>query len=95
QACSCRNGSDHAHRRSIPRRGLCRLQHLVGDHVARAWPALAVGGIATTKKACPAPAMQFEQAFLRALFDQPVWDIVNGMLEVKSASGTISFSRGL
>jgi len=65
---------------------------------ATMWPVrgqrFAVGGIATTKKACPAPAMQFEQAFLRALFDQPVWDIAGGMLEVKSASGTLSFSRG-
>jgi heat shock protein HslJ len=66
---------------------------------ATMWPVrgqrFAVGGVAVTKKACPQPAMQFEQAFLHALFAAPTWDIVNGLLEVKSQSGTLSFARGL
>jgi heat shock protein HslJ len=66
---------------------------------ATMWPVrgqrFAVGGVAVTKKACPQPAMQFEQAFLQTLFTAPTWDIVNGLLEVKSQSGTLSFSRGL
>ena len=66
---------------------------------ATMWPVrnqrFAVGGVAVTKKACPQPAMQFEQAFLHALFAAPQWDLVNGLLEVKSQSGTLSFARGL
>jgi len=66
---------------------------------ATMWPVrgqrFAVGGIAVTKKACPPAAMQFEQAYLRALFAGPTWDIVNGLLEVKSQAGSLSFSRGL
>jgi heat shock protein HslJ len=65
---------------------------------ATMWPVrgqrFAVGGVAVTKKACPQPAAKFEQEFLNALFQAPTWDIVNGMLEVKSQSGALSFSRG-
>ncbi len=65
---------------------------------ATMWPVrgqrFAVGGIAVTKKACPPAAMQFEQAYLRALFAGPTWDIVNGLLEVKSQAGSLSFARG-
>jgi heat shock protein HslJ len=66
---------------------------------ATMWPVrgqrFAVGGVAVTKKACPAPQTKFEQEFLRALFAAPTWDIVNGLLEVKSQAGTLSFARGL
>ena len=66
---------------------------------ATMWPVrgqhFAVGGIAVTKKSCPPAAMQFEQAYLRALFAGPTWDIVGGLLEVKRQAGSLSFSRGL
>jgi heat shock protein HslJ len=66
---------------------------------ATMWPVrgqrFAVGGVLVTKKACPQPEMQFEQTFLRTLFAAPSWDIVNGMLEVRSQAGGLSFSRGL
>ena len=65
---------------------------------ATMWPVrgqrFAVGGIAVTKKACAPAAMQFEQAYLRALFAGPTWDIVNGLLEVRSQAGSLSFARG-
>jgi len=65
---------------------------------ATMWPVrgqrFAVGGIAVTKKACPPATMQFEQAYLRALFAGPTWDIVNGLLEVRSQAGSLSFARG-
>ena len=65
---------------------------------ATMWPVrgqrFAVGGIAVTKKACPPAIMQFEQAYLRALFAGPSWDMVNGLLEVKSQAGSLSFARG-
>jgi hypothetical protein len=38
--------------------------------------------------------MQFEQAYLQALFAGPTWDIVNGLLEVRSQAGSLSFARG-
>lgn len=66
---------------------------------ATMWPIrgqrFAVGPVALTKKSCAAPDMQFEQAFLRALHTQPVWDIANGLLEVKGPGGTLTFARGL
>ena len=65
---------------------------------ATMWPVrgqrFAVGGIAVTKKACAPAAVQFEQAYLRALFAGPTWDIVNGLLEVRSQAGSLSFARG-
>ncbi len=65
---------------------------------ATMWPVrgqrFAVGGIAVTKKACPPAVMQFEQAYLRALFAGPTWDMVNGLLEIKSQAGSLSFARG-
>ena len=65
---------------------------------ATMWPVrgqrFAVGGIAVTKKACPPANMQCEQAYLNALFAGPTWDIVNGLLEVRSQAGSLSFARG-
>lgn len=65
---------------------------------ATMWPVrqqrFAVGGVAVTKKACPQPVMQFETAFLHALFSSPQWDLVSGRLEVKSQAGTLIFDRG-
>ena len=65
---------------------------------ATMWPVrgqrFAVGGIAVTKKACPPANMQFEQAYLNALCAGPTWDIVNGLLEVRSQAGSLSFARG-
>jgi heat shock protein HslJ len=66
---------------------------------ATMWPVrnqhFAVGPVALTKKQCAAPIMQFEQAYLATLHNQSTWDLVNGLLEVKSPSGTLSFARGL
>ena len=65
---------------------------------ATMWPVrnqrFAVGPVALTKKQCDASAMAFERAYLTTLHNQSSWDLVNGMLEVKSASGTLSFARG-
>ncbi len=65
---------------------------------ATMWPVraqhFAVGPMAVTKKQCAAPLMAFERSYLSALHTQPVWDVVNGMLEVKSPAGTLSFVRG-
>jgi heat shock protein HslJ len=62
------------------------------------WPVrnqrFAVGPVALTKKQCDASTMAFERAYLMALHNQSSWDLVNGMLEVKSASGALSFARG-
>ncbi len=65
---------------------------------ATMWPVrgqrFAVGGIAVTKKACPQPVMQFETAFLHALFASPTWDLVGDRLEVKGQAGDLTFGRG-
>lgn len=65
---------------------------------ATMWPVrnqrFAVGPVALTKKACPAPVMAFERAYLTALHAQPQWDLVGGYLEVKGPAGTLKFARG-
>jgi len=65
---------------------------------ATMWPVrgqrFAVGPVALTKKQCAPQLMAFERAFLATLHNQSTWDLVGGMLEVKSASGTLSFVRG-
>lgn len=65
---------------------------------ATMWPVrgqrFAVGPMALTKKQCAQPLMAFERAYLAALHSSPTWDIVNGMLEVKGAAGSLAFARG-
>ena len=65
---------------------------------ATMWPVrgqrFAVGGIVVTKKACPQPVMQFETAFLHALFSGPTWDVIGDRLEVTSQAGKLTFGRG-
>ncbi len=65
---------------------------------ATMWPVrnqrFAVGPVALTKKQCDASTMAFERAYLVTLHNRSGWDLVNGMLEVKSDSGTLSFARG-
>lgn len=65
---------------------------------ATMWPVrgqrFAVGPVAVTKKNCAPQVMAFEKAYLTALHNAPTWDIVNGLLEVKSGAGTLSFARG-
>jgi heat shock protein HslJ len=55
----------------------------------------AMGAIAMTRKACPAPVMAFERSYLQTLHSGPTWDIVGPDLIVKTASTTLRFSRGL
>lgn len=66
---------------------------------ATMWPVrgqkIALGPPALTRKACPAPLMAFERAYLAALFNQPAWDIVQGYLVIKSRGGTLKYSRSL
>jgi heat shock protein HslJ len=65
---------------------------------ATMWPVrnqrFAVGPVALTKKQCEPAKMAFERTYLVTLHNQSGWDLVNGMLEVKSASGALSFARG-
>lgn len=65
---------------------------------ATMWPVrqqrFAVGPVALTKKQCDASKMAFERAFLVILHNRSSWDLVNGMLEVKSDSGSLAFVRG-
>ena len=65
---------------------------------ATMWPVrgqrFAVGPVALTKKTCAPQIMAFEKAYLAALHSAPTWDMVNGLLEVKSGAGTLSFARG-
>ncbi|MDB5650881.1 MAG: hypothetical protein JWL62_2401 [Hyphomicrobiales bacterium] len=65
---------------------------------ATMWPVrnqrFAVGPVALTKKACPAPVMAFERAYLTALHAQPQWDLIGSTLEVKGPAGTLKFARG-
>jgi heat shock protein HslJ len=65
---------------------------------ATMWPVrqqrFAVGPVALTKKQCDAQKMAFERAYLVILHNRSSWDLVNGMLEVKSDSGSLSFVRG-
>ncbi len=65
---------------------------------ATMWPVrnqrFAVGPVALSKKQCDAPKMAFERAYLVILHNRASWDLVNGMLEVKSESGSLSFVRG-
>jgi heat shock protein HslJ len=56
---------------------------------------LAVGPIATTKKACPPAIMAFERNYLVAIHASPSWDEVGGYLVLKSPAGTLRFTRGL
>lgn len=66
---------------------------------ATMWPVrnqrFAVGPVLLTKKSCPAPVMAFERAFLVAIHTQPVWDLKEGYLDVKSPAGSLRFARGL
>lgn len=65
---------------------------------ATMWPVrgqrFAVGPVALTKKTCAPQIMAFEKAYLATLHSAPTWDMVNGLLEVKSGAGTLSFARG-
>jgi heat shock protein HslJ len=65
---------------------------------ATMWPVrnqrFAVGPVALTKKQCDASKMAFERTYLVTLHNRSGWDLVNGMLEVKGASGSLSFARG-
>lgn len=65
---------------------------------ATMWPVrqqrFAVGPVALTKKQCDPAKMAFERAYLVILHNRSTWDLVNGMLDVKSDSGTLSFARG-
>jgi heat shock protein HslJ len=65
---------------------------------ATMWPVrnqrFAVGPVALTKKQCDAAKMAFERTYLVTLHNRSGWDLVNGMLEVKGASGSLSFARG-
>lgn len=65
---------------------------------ATMWPVrgqrFAVGPVALTKKQCDAQKNAFERTYLVILHNGSTWDLVNGMLEVKSASGSLSFARG-
>ncbi|MDB5642822.1 MAG: hypothetical protein JWN07_2139 [Hyphomicrobiales bacterium] len=65
---------------------------------ATMWPVrnqrFAVGPVALTKKQCDAGKMAFERAYLVTLHNRSGWDLVNGMLEVKGDSGSLSFTRG-
>mgnify|MGYP001765168178 CR=1 FL=1 len=56
---------------------------------------LAMGPVAMTKKACPAPLMAFERAYLSVLATGPSWDLAGSTLTVKSKAGTLVFNRGL
>ncbi|MCU4178918.1 META domain-containing protein [Bosea sp. BH3] len=56
---------------------------------------LAVGPIAVTKRACDKGAQEFERAFLMALRATNKWDLVNGRLLLKGASGEVTLSRSL
>jgi heat shock protein HslJ len=65
---------------------------------ATMWPVrnqrFAVGPVALTKKQCEPAKMAFERSYLVILHNRSGWDLVNGMLEVKSDSGSLSFARG-
>jgi heat shock protein HslJ len=65
---------------------------------ATMWPVraqhFAVGPVALTKKQCDAQKMTFEHTYLSILHNQSSWDLVGGLLEVKSGSGTLAFARG-
>jgi heat shock protein HslJ len=65
---------------------------------ATMWPVrnqrFAVGPVALTKKQCDAAKMAFERNYLVILHNRSGWDLVNGMLEVKGDSGSLTFARG-
>jgi heat shock protein HslJ len=55
----------------------------------------AVGPVAVTKRACDKAVMDFERSFLLALRGARQWDLVEGRLVLKTASGEIRFDRGI
>jgi len=65
---------------------------------ATMWPVrqqrFAVGPVALTKKQCDAQKLAFERTYLSILHNGSSWDLVGGLLEVKSGSGTLAFARG-
>lgn len=54
-----------------------------------------VGPIAVTRRACPAPVMAGETAFLRALRVARKWDLVEGRLVLQGQAGELRFERAL
>lgn len=55
----------------------------------------AVGPIALTKRACPAPIMASERQFLLTLRGTQKWDLVGGGLVFQGAAGELRFERAL
>ncbi|MCO4053830.1 MAG: META domain-containing protein [Bosea sp.] len=55
----------------------------------------AVGPVAVTRRACPAPAMAAERSFLVSLRGARKWDIVNGQLVLQGVGGELRFERAL
>ncbi|MBN9223142.1 MAG: META domain-containing protein [Mesorhizobium sp.] len=55
----------------------------------------AVGPVAVTKRACDKAVMDFERSFPLALRGARQWDLVEGRLVLKTASGEIRFDRGI
>ncbi len=56
---------------------------------------IAVGPMAITKRSCDKGAAEFERAYLVALRGARNWDLVEGRLVIKSASGELRFDRGI
>jgi heat shock protein HslJ len=73
--------------------GFAGCNHYTGQVAEKTPGSITIGPLATTKMACPSPAMEVEDGYLAALGRATQYTLAGGRLVLSGASGTVTFER--